>query len=143
MEIIQPLLSVRDVAASIAFYTDTMGFSLDGEPLPGNDGKPVFAAVRHGATLLSLDNTEYAELPANAPLGIGVDLYVSLGEDADIDGLYERVQEAGVTIVQTIRNQFWGDRRFVIQDPDGYRLSIAKTIRAVSHDEMSDHTRKS
>lgn len=57
--------------------------------------------------------------------------------------LNERVQRAGVTIIQTIRDQFWGDRRFVIQDPDGYRLSIAKTLRAVSHSEMADHTRPS
>jgi PhnB protein len=140
---IQPLLSVRDVTASLAFYTGHLGFTLEGEPLPGQDGKPVFAQIRHGATLLALDNTEYADLPPNTPLGLGVDLYISLDDDADIDALYARLKEAGITIIQELREQFWGDKRCVIQDPDGYRLSIAKSIRQVSHGEMADVTRRS
>jgi PhnB protein len=141
--IIQPLLSVRDVSASLAFYTEHLGFIPDGTSLPGQDGKPVFAGVKHGLTTLWLDNTEYADLPTGAPHGIGVELYVSLADDADIDTLYTRLKSAGVKIVQELKDQFWGDRRFVIEDPDGYRLSIAKAVRTVSHDEMSDHTRGS
>jgi uncharacterized glyoxalase superfamily protein PhnB len=138
---IQPLISVRDVAASVAFYTDLLGFTLEGEPLPGQDGHPVFAVVKYGTTNLNLDHTEYDELPPNIPVGVGVDLYISLAEDVDIDALYARVQAAGVTIIQSLRQQFWGDKRFVIQDPDGYRLSLAQNVQTVSHDEMSDYTR--
>ncbi len=140
---IQPLISVRDVAASVAFYTDLLGFTLEGEPLPGQNGHPVFAVVKYGTANLNLDHTEYHELPPNIPVGVGVDLYMSLTEDVDIDALYMRVQAAGVTIIQSLRQQFWGDKRFVIQDPDGYRLSLAQTVQTVSHAEMSNHTRKS
>jgi uncharacterized glyoxalase superfamily protein PhnB len=139
---IQPLISVRDVSASIRFYTELLGFTLEGDPLPGQDGHPVFAVVRYGTTGLNLDHTEYDELPPNVPVGVGVELYVSLDADVDIEALYERVQVAGVTIIQSLRPQFWGDKRFVIQDPDGYRLSLAQNVRAVSHDEMSGHTQK-
>jgi uncharacterized glyoxalase superfamily protein PhnB len=139
---IQPLISVRDVAASITFYTDLLGFTLEGEPLPGQDGQPVFAVVQYGTTPLNLDYTEYDELPPNVPVGVGVDLYISLAAEVEIEALYERVQAAGVTILQSLRQQFWGDKRFVIQDPDGYRLSLAQNAQPVSHNEMSDHTRK-
>lgn len=140
---IQPLISVRDVSVSIRFYTELLGFTLEGDPLPGNDGQPVFAVVRYGTTNLNLDHTKYDELPSGVPVGIGVDLYVSLDANVGIEALYKRVQAADVTIVQSLRQQFWGDKRFVIQDPDGYRLSLAQNIRAVSHEEMSEHTQKS
>lgn len=139
---IQPLLSVRDVAASIDFYTNLLGFTLEGEPLPGQNGEPVFAVVKHGTGILNLDHTEYDELPPNVPVGVGVELYISLPPEVDIDALYTQVQAAGVTIVQSLRQQFWGDKRFVIQDPDGYRLSLAQKTVDVSHESMSDHTRK-
>jgi PhnB protein len=143
MAIIQPLLSIRDVTASIAFYTQHLGFTLEGTPLPGDDGKPVFAGVRHGTTVLWLDHTDYGELPPNTPVGVGVELYVSLADETDIDALYVRLKECGVKIVQELKEQFWGDKRFVIEDPDGYRLSLAKNVRAVSHEEQASHTRQS
>jgi uncharacterized glyoxalase superfamily protein PhnB len=142
MAIIQPLLSVQDVETSLAFYTEQLGFTQDGTTLPGKDGRPVFAGVTHGPTTLYLDNTEYADLPPGAPLGVGVDLFVSLDGDVDIDALFARLREAHVTIVQELKEEFWGDKRFVIQDPDGYRLSIVKTVRAVSADEMAEVTRQ-
>lgn len=143
MDIIQPLLSVRDVSASIHFYTEYLGFTLHETILPGKDGKPVFAGVKHGPTTLWLDHTEYNELPPNTPLGIGVEIYVSLAEGTDIDALYERLKTTGVKIVGELKVQFWGDKRFVIQDPDGYRLSFSVNVRQVSADEMADHTRQS
>jgi uncharacterized glyoxalase superfamily protein PhnB len=136
MTVIQPLLSVRDVPASLAFYTEQLGFTHDGSTLPGKDGKPVFAGVKHGETTVYLDNTEYADLPPNTPLGVGVDLFV--GVEGDIDALYARLQAVNVTIVREMKEEFWGDKRFVIQDPDGYRLSIYKNVRTVSMDEMAE-----
>jgi PhnB protein len=137
---VRPLLSVRDVEASLAFYTDLLGFTPEGTLLPGADGKPVFAGVKHGASIVWLDHTEYDELPPNTPLGVGVELYIALDDAADIDGLYQRLKAAGVTLLSEVQDQFWGDRRFVLQDPDGYRLSISKNVRQVSNDEMSGHT---
>ena len=136
---VRPLLSVRDVAASIAFYTDLLGFTPEGTLLPGTDGKPVFAGVKHGQSVVWLDHIEYDELPPNTRLGVG-ELYIALDDHADIDGLYERVKAAGVPILSELQDQFWGDRRFVAQDPDGYRLSVSKNVRKVSDEEMSDHT---
>ena len=136
MSVIQPLLSVRNVPASLAFYTEHLGFTQDGSTLPGKDGTPVFAGVKHGETTIYLDNTEYADLPPNTPLGVGVDLFI--GVNGDIDALYARLQAAQVTIMREMKEEFWGDKRFVVQDPDGYRLSIYKNVRTVSIDEMAE-----
>lgn len=37
----------------------------------------------------------------------------------DVDGLYERVKAAGVTLVQDIADQDYGNRDFTISDPEG------------------------
>lgn len=141
MSIIHPLLNVRDVTTSLAFYTEYLGFVQTDTVLPGKDGKPVFAGVKYGPTILWLDSTEYHELPQNTPLGVGVELYVSLADETDIEALYTRLKNAGVKIVRELREEFWGQKRFVIADPDGYRLSLVKDVRVVSHDEMAEHTR--
>jgi PhnB protein len=140
MTSVNPLLSIRDVDASLTFYTDLLGFTFEGTMLPGYDGKPVFAGVKHGATTVWLDHTEYADLPPDTPVGVGVELYIALDKATDIDALYERVKAAGVKIVVELQEQFWGDRRFVIQDLDGYRLSLSQPVRAVSQAEMAAHT---
>lgn len=140
MTSVNPLLSIRDVEASLKFYTELLGFSFEGTMLPGDDGKPVFAGVKHGETTVWLDHTEYADLPPNTPVGVGVELYISLDKAADIDALYEKLKVAGVKIVEELQEQFWGDKRFVIQDLDGYRLSLSKPVREVSQEEMAAHS---
>lgn len=141
MTSVNPLLSIRDVEASIQFYTEQLGFTAEGTLLPGDDGKPVFAGVKRGDTTIWLDHTEYADLPPNTPVGVGVELYVSLDPSEDIDALYEKLKAAGVKIVSELQEQFWGDKRFVIQDLDGYRLSLCQNVRDVSHEEMAAHSR--
>lgn len=140
--IIQPVLSVRDVATSLDFYTKHLGFQHEGDPLPGPDGKPVFAGVMYGPTMLMLNGNPDDTLSVDTPRGKGIELHVSLPDDADIDALYARLKNAGVPVVGEMREEFWGEKRFSITDPDGYRLSIAKTVRAVTFDEMADHTRQ-
>lgn len=140
MTSVNPMLSVRDVEASMKFYTERLGFTFEGTSLPGDDGKPVFAGVKRGETTIWLDHTEYADLPPDTPLGVGVELYISLDKAEDIDALYETLKAAGVKIVGELQEQFWGDKRFVLQDVDGYRLSVSKNVREVSPEEMAAHS---
>lgn len=140
MTSVNPLLSIRDVEASLKFYTELLGFTFEGTMLPGDDGKPVFAGVKRGETTIWLDHTEYADLPPNTPVGVGVELYISLDKSEDIDALYEALKAAEVKIVGELEEQFWGDKRFVIQDLDGYRLSLSKNVRQVSQAEMTAHS---
>lgn len=42
----------------------------------------------------------------------------------DVDAVYETIQSLDVPIVDTIADHPWGDRSFVICDPNGVRLYI-------------------
>ena len=127
---ILPLLSVKDVDASVAFYVEKLGFAHQFS-MPGPDGKNSFAFVGLGDAVivgLSLD-------PDLQHRGAGVDLMLYVPEGTDLDGFYSGIQGRGVTIAEDIKTQYWGDRTFSLSDPDGYRLTFAKTVQEMTPEE--------
>jgi uncharacterized glyoxalase superfamily protein PhnB len=133
---IMPILSVKDVDASIAFYTEKLGFAHQ-MSMPGPDGKNTFAFVSLGEAImvgLSLD-------PDLQHRGAGVDLMFYVPDTTDIDQVYNEVQSRGVGITETIDTRYWGDRTFGLRDPDGYSLTFAKTVKQVPMEEIEAHLR--
>lgn len=51
-------------------------------------------------------------------------------EVADVDSEYARLKAEGVPILQEMQNKPWGERSFVVDDPNGVHLYIYKTIPA-------------
>ena len=102
------VLGVRDMAASLEFYSDKLGFSVVaswGEP-------PGFAIVQRGLVTLGLQARE-----DNNVSGIGgwsTYIYVN-----DVDALYEEFKAAGVNFERDIEDSFYGCRDFDVLDPDG------------------------
>lgn len=125
---VAPILTVTDMERSIAFYQDQLGFDV---PMILRDpqGKAQHAILNRGNAMLMIGpEMASAEKPAlsTTPKGFGVELYVNLTE---IDNYYEQVRSKGVTIREELKDQFWGDRTFSLDDPDGYHLTFAKNIR--------------
>ena len=54
----------------------------------------------------------------------------------DADAVMENAVAAGATVVRPIEDQFYGDRLGMIEDPFGYRWSIATHIEDISPEEM-------
>jgi predicted enzyme related to lactoylglutathione lyase len=59
-----------------------------------------------------------------APCGIHVKFTVD-----DVDALYNRAVSTGVKIVQAPRNEVYGQRRFLVKDPDGCLIDISSPIK--------------
>lgn len=128
---IYPVLAVKDVDASVKFYTEKLGFKLDFN-LAGPDGRNSTAAVSLGegnALMLSIDKVLEHR-------GQGVVLMIYLADDKDLDVYYKDVQAKGVTIAQPIKDEYWGDRIFSLTDLDGYYLSFAKTVKQLSVEDI-------
>jgi PhnB protein len=114
-----PVLAVKDIDASVKFYTDKLGFKLDFN-LAGPDGKNTTAA-------LSLGEGNSMMLSSDAALqnrGQGVVLMIYLPDSKDINAYYQDTQAKGVSITQPIKDEYWGDRVFSLTDLDGYYLSF-------------------
>jgi uncharacterized glyoxalase superfamily protein PhnB len=61
---------------------------------------------------------------------------VNVRIDADIDAHCERARKAGARIVQEPGDQFYGDRTYRCQDPEGHVWNFRQAVKAVSIAEM-------
>ena len=128
MTMLWPTLTVLDVEASIAFYGEWLGFRQD---LAEKDDTDVtfLGSVEVGETVIMFESAgPNATLEPNHGERSGVMLTVCLSDADDIDALYQRLLQGGVRICAPIGDRPWGNRDFMLQDPDGYRISIAKQI---------------
>jgi catechol 2,3-dioxygenase-like lactoylglutathione lyase family enzyme len=115
----EPQLYVRDVAASVAFYSTMLGFSLAftyGEP-------PFYGQVfRDGARF----NLRQVDDPVVDPVRRESEqLLVASITLEDAKPLFLEYQKAGVEFVQPLRTEPWGARTFIVRDPDGNLLLFA------------------
>lgn len=119
-----PNLLVSDMATSVDFYRDVLGFRLkesvpaeppfvfawlarDGVELFLNDAKPVIA--------------EFATLRA----GHTSTLFVIVN---DVEALYAQIS-GQARIVMGLKDQFYGTREFALLDPDGYLITFAQRLK--------------
>lgn len=110
-ETVHPTLRVRDLAASLAFYVDRLGFRLGftwGDP-------PDFAGVELDRVSIHLG------LGQAAPEAGYVYFVVS-----DVDELHRRHTAAGVSITSALADKPWGMREYGTEDPDGHRLRFGE-----------------
>ncbi len=98
--------------------------------------------MKHFGFQLVYESDWYIELlaPGNPAIGISFTLpqreageFFNKGliisfEVDDADAEYSRLKAAGLEIVQDLVDKPWGERSFVVDDPNGVHLYIYKTI---------------
>ena len=119
---VEAQLFVTDIKASCDFYASKLGFTVVftfGEP-------PFYGQVKRDAARLNLrrvcepvfvgDIRERESLLAAS---------MTVDSASEIRQLFRQYQEAGVSFHQTLKQQPWGARDFVVRDPDGNLLLFA------------------
>ena len=125
-------LTVRDVAQALEFYEKAFGFTRR-RWMPTADGGLIHAELTHEGCVVMLGlESDQSRLPTQ-PGGTAVDLYVYV---EDVDRVAERTQEAGGTIAERPKDQFWGDRTMVVMDPDGHRWTFATFKKLVPIEDV-------
>ena len=115
IESVSPILPVDDLAQSIDFYCNTLGFGLAwswGDP-------PDIAAVCRDGVEITLTRRAGSNRAGAAQVYLGV---------SGIDDYHAALVRAGVTIVVPIGDRPYGMRDFRIADPSGNELSIGQPI---------------
>lgn len=113
-----PILFVRDVSASAAFFHEKLGFEVDflyGAP-------PFYGSVSRGDACLHLrfvHQPNFTELASRE-----VSLILATIEVDDVHGLFEEFEERGVEFHQRPTDQPWGGTDFHVRDPDGNVISF-------------------
>ena len=114
-------LTVNDVHKSLAWYRDVLGFT------PGerweNEGKLMGVEMNAGAASFMIGQDDWKK-GRDRVKGVGVRFYCNT--DQDIDRLATRIKANGGTLTGEPKDQPWGSRELSIDDPDGYKITIAK-----------------
>jgi catechol 2,3-dioxygenase-like lactoylglutathione lyase family enzyme len=119
-----PNLVVSDVARSMAFYRDRLGFEVE-TTVP--EAEPfMFAIVRSGPVQIFLNAPEPAtqDYPSmkGRPLGGTFTMFI---EVTGIERMYDELKE-DIPIVAPLETKWYGVAEFVVTDPDGYLITFAQ-----------------
>lgn len=113
-----PILFVRDVKKSAAWFHDKLDFQIDFlHGLP-----PFYGAVSRDGVCLHL---RFVHKPffAKAASQEGGLILASI-EVANVQGLFEEFKARGVEFPQKLKKQAWGGTDFHVRDPDGNVISF-------------------
>jgi catechol 2,3-dioxygenase-like lactoylglutathione lyase family enzyme len=127
-----PELDVANLALSLRFYTDVLGFKCRFER-----PEEQFAYLTRGPVHLMLEQADgagrrFRTAPLEHPYGRGINLQI---EVSDVDLLHAQARNAGATIYVSLEERWYlqgdqeaGIRQFVVIDPDGYLLRFCSSL---------------
>ncbi|MGA2249229.1 glyoxalase superfamily protein [Terracidiphilus sp.] len=131
----RPILHVKDVDASLRFYTDLLGFTSPWRYDEGGYAR-VAQVERQGSALILASNM------APEKIGKGV-IFISLNVEpptpenaaAALDALRAGLEAKNVTV----KDGSWGYRLLIIDDPDGNQLLFNYPAEAASGETVGNH----
>jgi len=129
---VTPYLLYHDCDAAIEFLTNALGFT-ERVKMPGQDGKTNHAELDLEGGVIMLGNPGEDFKNPNELGGRTQLTYIYVD---DVDAHYERAKAAGADIQREPEDQFYGDRSYSLQDPEGHSWSFATHTRDVSPEEM-------
>ena len=113
-----PILLVRDVRASAAFFQQKLGFKIDFlHGLP-----PFYGSVSRDGICLHLrfvHQSTFAQFVAQEK-----SLLCASVEVSNVQGLFEEFKARNVEFAQKLKKQAWGGTDFHVRDPDGNVISF-------------------
>jgi PhnB protein len=129
---ISPYLLYEDVDGAVDWLIAAFGFR-ERLRMKGPEGQTVHAEIElgDGVVMMGFPGPDYRN-PAH--LG-GATQLVSVYVD-DVDAHHDAAKAAGATIVRELADQFYGDRTYQAQDPEGHQWSFGQHVRDVSPEDM-------
>lgn len=117
-----PVLMSNDVAGTAAFYKDHFRFRTAFE----NDWYVHLQSTEDARVNLAVVAGDHETVPA-AGRGQVAGLLINF-EVEDVDTEYEQAKAGGLPILQELRDEEFGQRHFITQDPNGVLIDVIKLI---------------
>ncbi len=131
---ITPYLCVAGAADAIAWYAGVLG-AVETVRYTGDDGRVGHAEITIGGAQVMLSD-EHPEVGVTSPTTLGgtaVSLHVTV---PDVDAVHDRAVAAGARIERPPRDEAYGARSFVMEDPFGHRWMIQTPIAEPTREEV-------
>jgi lactoylglutathione lyase len=119
---ITPSFTATDLQRSIAFYRDVLGFMI-GEEWREN-GQLAGCEILAGAVTIMLSQDDFAK-GRDRQKGVGMRWRCQTAQD--IDKLAAEIKARGGVLEQEPQDMPWGERVFMISDPDGFKLTFVQS----------------
>ncbi|MGB0920121.1 MAG: VOC family protein [Alphaproteobacteria bacterium] len=129
-----PYLTYKDAPAAIDFVCKAFGFTEDMR-MPGPDGDIMHANLKYDGNAVMLasemDGSSY-KAPGNvsAPTSF-VFMYVD-----DVDAHHAQATKSGAKIIVDLEDQFWGERTYTCEDPEGGRWMFSTVVAEFDPSQM-------
>jgi ABC-type nitrate/sulfonate/bicarbonate transport system substrate-binding protein/predicted enzyme related to lactoylglutathione lyase len=124
-----PELSVVDLETSLAFYVQVLSFTVE---YARPENRFAFLSLQGAQLMLEEDNGNWVTSPPEHPRGRGINFQIAV---TDIRPLLERISAAGFPLFRDPAEHWYragdveyGEREFLIQDPDGYLLRFSSGL---------------
>ncbi len=118
-------LTCKDVAASIAWYRDAVGFAVD--QTFERDGKVAGAVISAGEIRIVLNQDDGGQGWERIK-GQGLYLQINVPSAADVDAAAARIKAAGSALLSEPADRPWGARMFQFKDLDGFKLGVSTPL---------------
>jgi uncharacterized glyoxalase superfamily protein PhnB len=124
MKITSLLLWVQENGLSTKFYKK-LGFNV----IRSADDHSVVSLNGFEITLVSMrDEDKFAKDSMSADKGRGVYIYIKVN---DVNATYKELESLGLKPTTEPRDWQWGNREFILKDPDGYKLCFWQLIKGL------------
>jgi len=132
---ITPYLYYEDVAGALDWLGKAFGFR-ERMRLPGPDGKVMHAEMEleDGVIMMGSPGPDYQNPKRSGRVTVSLYAYVD-----DVDEHFAQAKAAGATVIAPPEDQFYGDRRYGVKDPEGHEWFFATHVRDVTPAEMEAH----
>jgi uncharacterized glyoxalase superfamily protein PhnB len=118
---LQASLTVKDLEASVRWYTEAAGFTVSRRI--ERDGKVRSVAVQAGEVHILLNQDNGAKGWERIQ---GQGLSFQINTDLPVDPIAERIKAHGVKLETEPQDAPWGPRIFRVRDPDGFLWTISR-----------------
>jgi catechol 2,3-dioxygenase-like lactoylglutathione lyase family enzyme len=124
-----PELSVSSLFRSRVFYVETLGFKVDYErPADGF----IYLSLQGSQIMIEETNSHWATGELEYPYGRGINFQFSV---EDVNTIIISLHANGIQLFRPLTESWYrggevlyGQREFLVQDPDGYLLRFAQDI---------------
>jgi catechol 2,3-dioxygenase-like lactoylglutathione lyase family enzyme len=118
-----PGFTVNDLQRSLAWYRDVLGFAV--KERWENEGVLQGVELAAGLVTFMLGQDDWKK-GRDRVKGAGFRIHCTT--DENVDRLAERIKAHGGTLSQEPRDE-WGMRALAVEDPDGFKITIASVKR--------------
>jgi len=115
-----PQLRTTDLARTVRFYTEKLGFALEFQY------ENFYAGIRAGERVFHLKHVDEKD-PSIEYVEHGGHLHLYFEVD-DVAAAAEALKRNGVQLVRDVHDTAWSTREFVIEDDQGHTLYFGESV---------------